>query len=312
MRFRFPVLLFCLTTTLSAFAERNRSIEVPATGVETIVFNVEEGDFQVRGDPTATEVRMNVSIDRAWMFQPRSEKKTLERLVTVSGEGTTQLTIATDIRDSIFNLGRAQYPLDFEVVVPARARLILRDTSGKITLSDMQGDVQIHDTTGTLAVAGVGGRLEIEKESGDIRLADVTGPTTIRSQSGRIQAERLERLEIGRSAGDLVITDVAAAQIRNTEGNVRVSRVGGDLQIEDDSGDIQVEDVGGRVLIRDLSGQIRTARTGAVTVYDTSGDVTVEQAESLAVMDKESGKVVARGVQRVQTPSNIKLKSGGM
>ena len=141
---------------------------------------------------------------------------------------------------------------------------------------------------------------------------DVTGPTIVRSHSGRIQAERLERLEIARSAGDLVITDVAAAQIRNTEGNVRISRVRGDLQIEDDSGDIQVEDVGGRTLIRDLSGQIRTARTGAVTVYDTSGDVTVEQAESLAVMDKESGEVVARGVQRVQTPSNIKLKGGGM
>lgn len=311
MRFRTPVLLFCLAATATAFAERNRRpISVPATGVETIIFNVEEGDFEVRGDPAATEVRMNVSIDRAWLFQPRSEKKTLERLVTVSGEGTNQLTITADIPHSIFNVGRAQYPLDFEVVVPARARLILHDTSGKITLSDIQGDVEIHDTTGTLAVAGVGGRLEIEKESGDMRLAQVAGPTTIRSQSGRIQAERLDRLEIVRSAGDLVITDVAAAQIRNTDGNVRVSRVRGDLQIEDDSGDIEAQDVGGRVLIRDLSGQIRIARTGAVTVYDTSGDITVEQAESLAVMDKESGQVVARDVQRVQAPPNVKLKGG--
>jgi DUF4097 and DUF4098 domain-containing protein YvlB len=143
-----------------------------------------------------------------------------------------------------------------------------------------------------------------------MRLAQIAGPTTIRSQSGRIQAEWLDRLEIVRSAGDLVITDVAAAQIRNTDGNVRVSRVRGDLQIEDDSGDIEVQDVGGRVLIRDLSGQIRIARTGAVTVYDTSGDITVEQAESLAVMDKESGQVVARDVQRVQAPPNVKLKGG--
>ena len=310
MRLRLTVLLFCFAASITAIANPERPIEIPAAGLETIIFKVEEGDIQVRGDPAATTVRMNVSIDRLWLFKPRSEKKTLERLLTVSGEGTKQLTIATDIRDSVFNLGRAKYPLNIDVIVPAHTRLVLHDTSGKITLSDIQGDVEIHDTTGTLAVSQLGGRLAIEKESGDIRLADVAGSTTIRSQSGRIQAERLERLEIVRSAGDLVITDVAAAQVRNTEGNVRISRVRGDLQIEDDSGDIAVEDVGGRALIRDLSGEIRIARSGAVTVYDTSGDLTVDQAESLAVMDKESGKVVANGVGSVQTPLKIKLKTG--
>ena len=116
MTLRLPVLLFCFAASLSAFADPRRPIEIPAEGVETVVFKVEEGDFQVRGDPAATAVRMNVSIDRLWLFKPRSEKKTLGRLVTVSGEGTKQLTIATDIRGSVFNLGRAQYPLDFEVI----------------------------------------------------------------------------------------------------------------------------------------------------------------------------------------------------
>ena len=62
-------LAFALVLPALAGDRKGYAMNVPAAGVESVVFDVQEGDFVLRGDPTATEVRMNVSIDRAWIFK---------------------------------------------------------------------------------------------------------------------------------------------------------------------------------------------------------------------------------------------------
>jgi DUF4097 and DUF4098 domain-containing protein YvlB len=308
---RFALLApLALAFVLPTFArDRNSySMNVPAPGVESVVFDVQEGDFVLRGDPTATEVRMNVSIDRAWIFK-LGEPDILKKLITVSGQGTRELKITTDIRRSLSNWGRAQYPIDFEVVVPAGVKLRLQDTSGKIELMGMQGDVEISDGSGTLSVWDLGGSLRVRKESGDIRVADVRGATLINSHSGQSHLVRLAALTVEDSDGNLDISDVASALIHNRGGNINVQRVQGDLEIDDDSGEIVVADVLGALHIRDTSGQIRTTRTGPVTIEDTSGDVTVAQAASLHIGAKESGEVMVRGLRGpVEAAPGVKVK----
>jgi len=104
-------------------------MDVPAAGVKTITFDVQEGEFVLHGDPTAQKVSMRLSIDRMWIFR-LGEEGILKRLIKVSGEGTDSLRIVTDIPHSISNWGRAQYPIDFEVVVPTGTNLNVIDTSG--------------------------------------------------------------------------------------------------------------------------------------------------------------------------------------
>jgi DUF4097 and DUF4098 domain-containing protein YvlB len=302
--------LLALAFALPAIAGDRKSypMNVPAAGVESVVFDVQEGDFVLRGDPTATEVRMNVSIDRAWIFK-LGEEGILKKLITVSGQGTRELKITTDIPRSLSNWGRAQYPIDFEVVVPAGVKLRLQDTSGKIELMGMQGDVEISDGSGTLSAWDLGGALRIRKESGDLRVEDVRGATVINSHSGQIHLARLAALTVEDSDGNLDISDVASARIHNRGGNLNVQRVQGDLEIDDDSGEIVVADVLGALHIRDTSGQIRTTRTGPVTIQDTSGDVTVAQAASLHIHAKESGEVMVRGLRGpVEAAPGVKVK----
>jgi DUF4097 and DUF4098 domain-containing protein YvlB len=309
LRFAFLAPL-ALAFVLPAFASDRKgyAMSVPAAGVESVVFDVQEGDFVLRGDPTATEVRMNVSIDRAWIFK-LGEEGILHKLITVSGQGTKELKITTDIPRAISNWGRAQYPIDFEVVVPAGVKLRLHDTSGKIELMGMQSDVEIEDGSGTLAVWDLGGSLRVRKESGDIRVEDVRGSTLINSHSGQSHLTRLAALTVEDSDGNLDISAVASARIHNRGGNINVLRVQGDLEIDDDSGEIVVADVGGAVQIRDTSGQIRTTRTGPVTIQDTSGDVTVAQAASLHISSKESGEVMVRGMRGpVEAAPGVKVK----
>lgn len=283
-------------------------MNVPAAGARVITFDVEEGDFVLRGDPAATSVQMLVSIDRFFLFK-LGEAGILKRLIKVSGEGTAELTIRTDIPRAITNWGRAQYPIDFEVVVPANVTLKVRDTSGKIEIRSMNGAVEIHDRSGTLEVHNLAGPLSVEKESGDILVTDVAGATSIASHSGQLRLQRLAALEVSSSDGNLDVTDVASGRLVNRGGNINVNGVKGALTIDDDTGEIVVRDVAGPVTIRDTSGQIRATHTGPITVDDTSGDIVVRAAPSLDVRSKGSGQVKIAAVSgAVRVPKGITLE----
>ena len=305
-------LLCCVLLVLSATAlaaDRNAySMDIPADGVRTISFNVEEGEFVLRGDPDSRSVRMQVSIDRLWIFR-LGEENILKRLIKVHGEGTDHLSIATEIPRSLANWGRAQYPIDFEVVVPAAAKLEVRDTSGVIRISGLDAEVSVDDGSGALTVSNLRSSLRINKTSGDIDVADISGAVQIGSRSGQIKVRRLGALNIESSDGNLDVSNVSSAVIQNHRGNIRVSDVTGNLQIEDDSGEIIVADVGGKVQIVDTSGQIRLSNTGDVDIADTSGDITVQQAANLRVTHKESGQIKVAGVRgSVEVPPGITLK----
>ena len=308
---RVSAFLLVLASSLPALAAPRRKsypMNVSARDVTSIVFNVEEGDFVLRGDPQATAVRMQVSIDRAWIFK-LGEEGILKRLVKISGQGTPELTIRTDIPRAISSWGRAQYPIDFEVVVPAGARLTLRDTSGVIEVSGMQGEVEIEDGSGTLEVRQLAGPLRVRKESGDVRIEEVAGATTLHTRSGQMKLRRLGELEIEASEGNVDVAQVSGARIHNRGGNLNITHVSGDLVIDDESGEIVIADVAGRVVVRDDSGQIRITRAGMVEISDTSGDVTVQDAAGLRVLSKESGEVKVRNIgSTVEVAAGIKLK----
>jgi len=308
---RFLAFLLVLAAGTTAFAAPRRKsypMNVPARSATSIVFDLEEGDFVLRGDPAATEVRMQVSIDRSWIFK-LGEEGILKRLIKISGEGTPELTIRTDIPRAVSAWGRAQYPIDFEVVVPAGARLTLRDTSGVLEVSGMQGAVEIDDGSVTLAVRQLAGPLRVRKESGDIRIEDIVGSTTIHSRSGQMKLRRLGELTLEASEGNVDLSDAATARIHNAGGNLNISRVRGDLAIDDESGEIVISDAPGRVVVRDDSGQIRITRAGQVEISDTSGDVTVQNAAGLRVLSKESGEVKVRNIgSTVEVAAGVKLK----
>ena len=106
---RLPVLILMLIHLSWASDRKTYPMDIPAGAVRAINFDVQEGEFVVRGDPTATSVNMRLSIDRLWAFR-LGEEGILKRLIKISGEGTSQLNIVTDIPRSLANWGRAEYP----------------------------------------------------------------------------------------------------------------------------------------------------------------------------------------------------------
>jgi len=300
-------LMLVLAPFSFAASSHGYTMDVPAANVRSIAFDVQEGDLIIRGDPNATTVQMRVSIDRYWLFR-LGEAGILKRLVKVSGEGTPELKIVTYIDPSWHNYGRAEYPIDFEVVVPAAAVLNIRDTSGVIEISGINSAVEVHDTSGTLAVRHVKGPLSIDKESGDVKVEDVIGTVTLASRSGQLQFLRVGELNVTASDGNLDVSGTGSARLINKGGNIRISGVNGSVRIDDDSGEIQVSQVGGDVSIRDTSGQIRASHVGALTVDDTSGDLVVDGAQSVNVRTKESGQVKLKNIAgEINVPPGITL-----
>jgi hypothetical protein len=309
----FPWITLLLFVRVSCASERKTyPMEIPAAGVRAINFDVQEGEFILRGDPSATSVTMRVSIDRFWVFR-LGEEGTLKRLIKVSGEGTSELKIATDIPRSIANWGRAEYPIDFEVVIPAGIPLQLRDTSGIIRISQVNAPVEVHDGSGTLTISEVHGAVTVVKESGDIQLERISDFTRIASKTGQMRLHDLAQVEIEESDGNLEIVNTGPARIHNRGGNMRISKVKGDLEVEDESGEIQVSDVEGDVKIQDTSGQIRVSHARAVVIDDTDGDITVGQAASVSVRQKESGQVKVSAIGgAVEVPPKIHLHREGL
>ena len=304
---RWVILLFLVRFSWAS-EHKTYPMDIPSDGARTISFDVQEGEFVLRGDPNATSVSMQVSIDRFWIFR-LGEEGILKRLIKVSGEGTNELRIVTDIPRSIANWGRAEYPIDFEVVIPGGIPLQVRDTSGIIRISQVNAPIEVHDGSGTLTISDVHGAVTVFKDSGDIQLERVSGVTRITSKTGQMSLHDLAQVDIEESDGNLEIANTGRARIHNKSGNMRVCNVKGDLEIEDESGEIHVSDVEGDVKIQDTSGQIRVSHAHGVVIDDTDGDIRVGQAASLSVRQKESGQVKVSAITgSVEVPPKIQLR----
>jgi hypothetical protein len=303
-----PFLIVLLFIHLSWASDRKTyPMDIPAAGVRTISFDVQEGEFVLRGDPTATSISIRVSIDRFWIFR-LGEEGIVKRLIKVSGQGTQQLNVATDIPRSLANWGRAQYPIDFEVVGPAAIPLQLRDTSGIVRISQVNAPVDVRDGSGTLTISDIQGTVTVVKDSGDIQVERISDLTKVTSKTGQMKLHDIARLEIEESDGDLEIMNTGPTRVHNKGGNLRVSDVQGSLEIEDESGEIQVSDIHGDVNIRDTSGQIRVSHVSVVIISDTDADITVRQAASVSVRQKESGQVKVYAISgSVEVPPRVQL-----
>ncbi len=301
------VLFMALVPAGFAASRHGYTMDIPAAGVRAISFDVQEGDLVIRGDSSATSVQMHVAIDRYWLFR-LGERDILQRLIKVTGEGTPELKIVTDIQPSWRNYGRAEYPIDIEVVVPADALIRVHDTSGKIEISGITSSVQVQDGSGTLSVQRVKGPVDLTKEAGDIVVEDIAGTVTINSRSGQMHVKHVGELNVTASEGNIDVNDAGSVRLINRSGNIQVRSVKSGVTIDDDSGEIQVSDVGGDVSIQDTSGQIRARKVGALTIDDTSGDVVIDGARSVNVRTKESGQVKVKNVAGdVKVPQGITL-----
>lgn len=106
----------------------------------------------------------------------------------------------------------------------------------------------------------------------------------------KIEVPNNVALRIDDSSGAMELSDIAAAEVEDSSGEIVAKNIGGRLKIDDSSGSIRVTEVDGDVIINDGSGSIdlRGVRGSVMIDEDGSGSIEIVDVDS-DVMVREDG-----------------------
>ncbi|AOS64327.1 DUF4097 family beta strand repeat-containing protein [Actinoalloteichus hymeniacidonis] len=165
-----------------------------------------------------------------------------------SAEATWELTgdtllLATECGGFLIGRCDARY----EVLVPADVTtLAITGSSGSITATDLEVELEVSSQSGAVDVSGITGTTTVSSESGAVDVGDIDGEQlTVRSQSGAVQATDLiaARIDVESRSGsvDLEVLAPADELLVTTQSGavtVEVPEVPYQLDTETDSGSV--------------------------------------------------------------------------
>ncbi|WP_017586438.1 DUF4097 family beta strand repeat-containing protein [Nocardiopsis ganjiahuensis] len=183
-----------------------------------------------------------------------------------------QLEIDTDCSGLLFFSGCS---VNYDITVPAGTRVTVETVSGRITASNIEGELTTHTTSGSVQVANQVGAVDVETVSGAIELDGVEGSVTAESTSGQITATGSgDLLDLSTTSGRIDASGFEADEVRS-ESVSGTQKLGGGftaLEASSVSGEIEVRTDAPFDLmsVETVSGGVRA------TVPDESYDITGE------------------------------------
>src|SRR5882672_2854165 len=238
-------------------AERSGRISVE--GAKRIEIRAGAGDLKVNGRRGASDIS-------ATGHACASTQELLDQVqLKVTRDGDV-IHVDVQMPDlSLIKLGNTYATLDVIVDLPDNLPLLavdssgdatfqhlasgdISDSSGDLTISDVNGDLKVRDSSGDLEVERVAGNLQLEDSSGDIEVDEVRGDVTVNADSsGSMTIEHIGKSVhvVQDSSGDIDIADVKGNVTIDSDssGTVDVRKVGGNFTLGGKgSGEIKVVD----------------------------------------------------------------------
>jgi len=173
---------------------------------------------------------------------------------------------------------------DLRVLVPAGQRIAVYLGVGRMTATNVNGDVRLDVSSADVTANGTRGALNVDAGSGDVRVTDAAGDLFLDTGSGNVVVSRArgDQLLIDTGSGDVTLdhAEVRSLKIDTGSGNADATAVRAEeLLIDTGSGDVTLELVsgGGSIEIDTGSGQVNLtvpADYGAAVMLDTgSGEI---------------------------------------
>ena len=183
----------------------------------------------------------------------------------------------------LFDIRKGSFgSVNYQIELPAQAKLDLRSVSGDISVQGASGDLRIEATSGDIEIGNHIGECSIKNTSGDIRLRGIEGYVDLSSTSADILLDDVKGdVEFRSTSGDSEIYWVVGnLYITKTSGDLRIEECSGDVDINTTSGDIYVRQEEGALFVSSSSGDVRICsqvRNGDRFEVETiSGDITFE------------------------------------
>jgi hypothetical protein len=121
----------------------------------------------------------------------------------------------------------------------------LRVSSGKITATNISGDLAIKASSGSLTIDKVSGDVEAGVTSGNADISNVGGSLDYQSTSGSLTADRVKgELSVALTSGNAKLNDIGSlGSMKFTSGNIRATNAGlsGSTNLNGTSGNFKIQ-----------------------------------------------------------------------
>jgi DUF4097 and DUF4098 domain-containing protein YvlB len=259
---------------------------LPVTGTPTLVVEHRLGDLRVRAH-TRNELRIQATIHVS--ADSRAEATVLaERIRIDVQESAGTISVLTRYPDLDRRNRDVSFSVDYDLLVPERLPVNLRNRFGDVDVTGMKGGGSIANASGRVVAGDGGGHYEIENRFGSIEAMRLSGSLTIRGANGPVSANAI----------------TGTVTISNRFGNVIAASIHGDATIVNANGSIEAAGVSGRADLRTTFGTVDFRDVGVVTASSANGSVSGSNINGTATINATFGTVTLRNVARDVTVVN--------
>jgi DUF4097 and DUF4098 domain-containing protein YvlB len=307
----------CIVLQSAAFAEAReevtRSFErvVTVSGSPTLLVDHRLGDLRVRAH-ARNELRVQASIHVS--ADSRSDASMVaERIQIDVQESPGTISVTTRYPDLGQRNGSRRgrrdvsFSVDYELLVPDRLPVNVRNRFGDVDVSGMKGGGSIVNASGRVVTADGGGHFAIENRFGAIEAARLSGDVTIRGANGPVTATTITgAVNISNRFGDVNANTIRGdAVIVNTNGSVGATGISGRADLSTRFGRIDAHDVKGGLRVSAANGAVKVADVdGPVYLKTSFGPIDAERVRGELTVENANGSVSAisvGGAARVST-----------
>jgi hypothetical protein len=139
------------------------------------------------------------------------------------------------------------FSVDYDLLVPERLPLTLRNQFGDVAVTGMKGGSSIVNASGRVIAGDGEGRYDIENRFGSVEALRLSGDLTIRGANGPVTASAI----------------TGTVTISNRFGKVNAANIHGDAMIVNANGSIETTAVTGRADLRTTFGTVGLPRRGS-------------------------------------------------
>jgi hypothetical protein len=223
--------------------------------------------------------------------------------------------------------GGISFSVDYDIVIPANAKLDLRNrfgvvevsglrapgnirnSNGRVTFSDGSGAQRLQNSFGPVEVTSNSGDVIIENTNGEVTVSAVTGAVDLRNRFGKITVTKVGSAVVHSNNGAVDASGVGGtATITNSFGGVTVTDAKGDVIVDNSNGSIDVRSVEGGADLKTSFASVKFSRVSKkVAVRSTNASVTGDSVGGSAQVATSFGKVDLRAIKggaRVQASNS--------
>lgn len=212
-----------------------KKLSLPAQGIEKLDIDCSAGFLKVYGIEGLTKIEVTAEIIVEGKRVDDEEEYIRENMELSLEKRGTKAVLISKFKKSFPHISFRTRLINLTVNVSKNINMKIDDSSGIMSVEDINGQLDIDDSSGDIYIKDIQGDVDIDDSSGDVEAIAISGSFSIDDGSGGIDVKGV--------GGNVFIDDGS--------GSIYVNDVGGSVTVSDGSGSINIDGVEKDVIIRD-------------------------------------------------------------